>query len=121
MRTKIYYFIQYHERHCLFSSERRAELYVSKNGTHSDLSEVTVAALLDKGASFRVMFFAHDFLSEKMSVVTTFVNVATVVHIADLCMTYRVFITCYEVNFFDSLCYSFGKNSGHLYLERNAR
>ena len=96
-------------------------MYVSNIGTHSDLSEVTMAALLGKGASFRVMFFARDFLWEKMSVITTFVNVATVVHIADLCMTYRVCITCYEVNFFDSPCCSFGKNSGHLYLERNGR
>ena len=72
-RTKknINYFIHYSfEMHCLSSSERRAGLYVGKNGTHSDLSEVIVVVFLGKGASFRVVFFAPDFLSEKMSVVT---------------------------------------------------
>ena len=69
-------FIHYSfKMHCLSSSERRAGLYVGKNGTHSDLSEVIVVVLLGKDASFRVVFFASDFLSEKMSVVTTFVKV----------------------------------------------
>jgi len=72
----INYFIHYSfEMHCLSSSERRAGLYVGKNGTHSDLPEVIVVVVLGKGASFRVVFFAPDFLSEKMSVVTRFVKV----------------------------------------------
>ena len=50
-------------------------MYVGKNGTHSDLSEAIVVVLLGKGASSRVVFFAPDFLSEKMSGVTTFVKV----------------------------------------------
>ena len=39
--------------------ERRAGLYVSMNGTHSDLSVVMVVALFGKSASFRVMIFAR--------------------------------------------------------------
>ena len=57
--------------------ERRAGLYVGMNRTHSDLSVVMVVALLGKSASFWVIFFNYvcDFLSEQMSVVTTFVKV----------------------------------------------
>ena len=39
--------------------ERRAGLYVSMNGTHSDLSVVMVVAFLDKSPSFQVMFFTR--------------------------------------------------------------
>ena len=39
--------------------DRRAGLYVSMNGTHSDLSVVMVVTLLGKSVSFRVMFFAR--------------------------------------------------------------
>ena len=35
--------------------ERRAGLYLSMNGTHSDLSVVMVVAFLDKSASFQVV------------------------------------------------------------------
>ena len=38
--------------------ERRAGLFVSMNGTHSDLSVVMVVGLFGKSASFRVVFFA---------------------------------------------------------------
>ena len=39
--------------------ERRAGLYISTNGTHSDLSVVMVVALFGKSASFRLMFFTR--------------------------------------------------------------
>lgn len=39
--------------------ERRAALYVSITGTHSDLYLVTVVVFLRKSASFRLMFFAR--------------------------------------------------------------
>ena len=57
--------------------EQRAGLYVSMNGTHSDLSVMLMVALFGKSASFRVMFFARviSFRRKCLSVVTTFVKV----------------------------------------------
>ena len=56
--------------------ERRGGLYVSMNGAHSDLSIVVVVTLLGKSALFRVMFFARDFSSEEMSVVTKYAGMS---------------------------------------------
>lgn len=39
--------------------ELRVWLYVTMNGTHSDLSVVMVVAFLDKSPSFQVMFFTR--------------------------------------------------------------
>ena len=52
--------------------DRRAGLYVSMNGTHSDLSVVMVVTLLGKCFVSGDVLCTCDSLSGKMSVATTF-------------------------------------------------
>lgn len=71
--------------------ERRAALYVSITGTHSDLYLVTVVAFLGKSASFRLMFFARLISCQISSCKRKFINF------------HSIWISCYKLFLFKLL------------------